>query len=81
MEMICRGLVYLLVLCGHPYLVPFLFTVLLSLHFVTYIFIVFLIFFSGRCMLELKFAICHRVANLSSQASSVDVYSLWLKNH
>jgi len=31
------------------------------------------LFCSSRCILELKFAIYHRVASLSSQASSVDV--------
>jgi len=37
----CREVVYLTVLCDHPYLVSSLFTVLLSLHLVT-----FLLFFS-----------------------------------
>ena len=32
--------------------------------------------FSSRCMLELKFAIYHRAASPSSQASSVDVCSI-----
>ena len=41
-------------------------------------------FFSSRCMLELKFAIYHRAASLSSQASSIDAVlamQYWLMNH
>jgi len=33
----CRGVVYLTVLCDHPYLVSLLFAVLLSLHLVTFL--------------------------------------------
>ena len=33
---ICRGVVYLIVLCDHPSLVSVLFAVLLSLHLVTF---------------------------------------------
>jgi len=42
------------------------------------------LFFSSGCMLELKFAIYHRAASLSSQASSVDAVLAMqyvLKNH
>ena len=33
---VCRGFVYLIVLCDHPSLVSVLFAVLLSLHLVTF---------------------------------------------
>ena len=33
---LCRGVVYFTVLCNHPYLVPLLFAVLVSLHPVTF---------------------------------------------
>jgi len=49
-----------------------LFADLLSLHLVTFLMIFVLVHvtsFSSRCMLELKFAIYHRAASLSSQAS------------
>jgi len=51
---------------------------LLCLHVVTFlmVFSLFMSCFSSRCMLELKFAIFHRAASLSSQASSVDVLYL-----
>jgi len=47
---------------------------LLSLHLVTFFLMLFFYsctchFFSSRCMLELNFAIYHRAASLSSQAS------------
>ena len=32
----CRGAVYLIVLCDHPFIVSVLFTVLLSLHLITF---------------------------------------------
>ena len=38
--------------------------------------LVYVTFFSSRCMLELKFAIYHRVASPSSFASSVDVCTI-----
>jgi len=54
--------VYFLLIC---YLNCFYaFADLLSLHLVTF----FVTFFSSRCMLELRFAIYHRAASLSSQA-------------
>ena len=58
-----------------PYLVSLLFADLLSLHLITFLTLLVLLislFLSSRYMLELKFIIYHRVANLSSQASSVD---------
>ena len=55
-----------------PYLVCLLFADLLSLHLITFLMILVLFILSSRYMLELKFIIYHRVANLSSQASSVD---------
>jgi len=45
---------------------------LLSLHlvtFLTFFILVHVLFFSSRCMLELKFAIYYRAASLPSQAS------------
>jgi len=59
-------------LCYHPYLVSMLFADLVSLHLVTFLMFSILVhvtFFSSRCMLELKFAICYRTASLPSQAS------------
>ena len=55
--------------CYHPYLVSMLFADLLSLHLVTFLMFFILVHFSSRSMLELKFAIYHRAASLSSQAS------------
>ena len=49
-----------------------LFADLLSLHLVTFLMLLFLfmsLFFSSRCMLELKFAIYYTAASLPSQAS------------
>ena len=49
-----------------------LFADLLSLHLVTFLFFLFLftsLFFSSRCILELKCAIYYRAASLPSQAS------------
>jgi len=43
---------------------------LLSLHLVMLFILVHVTLFSSRCMLELKFAVYHRAARLSSQASS-----------
>ena len=70
-----------------PYLLSMLFADLLSLHLVTFLMFFFILvhvtFFSSRCMIELKFAIYHRAASLSSQASSVDevlVMQYWPKN-
>jgi len=54
------------------YLVSMLFADLLSLHLVTFLNVFILVhvtFFCSRCMLVLKFAIYHRAASLSSQAS------------
>ena len=58
-------------LCYRPYLVSMLFADLLSLQLVTFLmfFICSCHFFSGRCMLELMFAIYYKVASLPSQAS------------
>jgi len=59
-----------------------LFADLLFVHLMTFLMFFFIIIivhvtsFSSRCMLELKFAIYHRIASLSSQASSVDVCSI-----
>ena len=56
---------------------------LLSLHlatFLMYIILVYVPFFSSRCMLELKLAIYCRAASLPSQASYA-IIEYWLKNH
>jgi len=41
----CRGAVYLIVLCDHPYLVSVLFAVLLSLYLVTFLMFVILVIY------------------------------------
>jgi len=63
--------VYWTVLCYHPHLVSILFADLLSLivTFLIFLFLFMSLFFSSRCMLELKFAIYYRAAGLPSQAS------------
>ena len=70
------GVVYWTVLCYHPYLFSMLFADLLSLHLVTFFSLVYVPSFSSWCMLEPEFAIYHRAASLSSQASSVDVCNI-----
>ena len=66
-----------LLVCYHPYLVSMPFADLLSLRLVTFLMFLILVHVpAGACMLELKFAIYHRAASLSSQASSVDVCSI-----
>ena len=67
---------YWTVLCYHPYLVSMLFcwsAIPRSCTFSMFFLFCSCHFFGSRFMLELKFAIYHRAASLSSQASSVDV--------
>ena len=58
--------------CAFISTLSMLFADLHSLHLVTFLMLFILVhvtFFSSKCMLELKFAIYHRAASLSSQAS------------
>jgi len=50
----CRGVVYLTVLCDHPYLISLLFAVLLSLHLVKFVMLLYYLYIvhvSGRVLL------------------------------
>ena len=64
---LCIELFYAII----PALLLCFFADLLSLHLVTFLmfFLVYVTFFSSRCMLELKFAIYYRAASLPSQTS------------